>query len=295
MRVIKSALVAVATATMLAVSVVPAPAAYAETATAAAVLDQLRVAADSTATYDRANFTHWIDADSDGCNTRYEVLITESVTPVTIGSGCWLSGGSWYSYFDGATWNDPAAVDIDHMVPLSEAWKSGAATWTAEQRQSFANDLDFGPALVAVTDTVNQSKGDRDPAAWLPPTADSHCQYATEWVLVKYRWQLAIDTAEQAALTSLLSGTCGSASVELHTVVGSALNVDPSPVPAALGTGAVSIKGPNSELLPGVTVEIRKDTCLGQPVWRTTTTNRSDAYGAFGIGLAAGQYCIKTL
>lgn len=64
---------------------------------------------------------------------------------------------------------------------------------------------------------------------------------------------------------------------------------------AAIGTGAVSIKGPSSELLPGVTVEIRRDNCDGQAVWRTTTTSRPDAYGAFGIGLRAGQYCIRTL
>jgi hypothetical protein len=69
----------------------------------------------------------------------------------------------------------------------------------------------------------------------------------------------------------------------------------PTPSPKPLGTGAVSIKGPSSELLPGVTVEIRKNNCSGQAVWRTTTTDRPDAYGAFGIGLEQGSYCIKTL
>ncbi|WP_157811286.1 hypothetical protein [Microbacterium lacus] len=61
-----------------------------------------------------------------------------------------------------------------------------------------------------------------------------------------------------------------------------------------IGTGAVSIKGPGSELIPGVDVEIRKDDCSGAAVWRTTTTNRPDAYGAFGIGLAPGSYCVLT-
>lgn len=67
------------------------------------------------------------------------------------------------------------------------------------------------------------------------------------------------------------------------------------PVSGGIGTGAVSIKGSNSELLPGVTVEIRQETCEGAAVWRTTTTDRPDAYGAFGIGLAAGQYCVTTI
>ena len=74
--------------------------------------------------------------------------------------------------------------------------------------------------------------------------------------------------------------------------------VFPSTVPpgsGGIGTGAVSIKGPGSELLPGVTVEIRKNTCEGAAVWRTTTTDRPDAYGAFGIGLEAGPYCVRTL
>lgn len=66
-------------------------------------------------------------------------------------------------------------------------------------------------------------------------------------------------------------------------------------LPALIGTGAVSVKGPSSELLPGVTVEIRQDSCDGPAVWLTTTTDRPDAYGAFGIGLEPGNYCAKTL
>jgi hypothetical protein len=221
-------LLAAAAASLIATSIIPAPPAHAATSTASAVLSQLRVASAVTTGYDRALFDHWTDADGDGCNARYEVLIEESVTPVTVGYPCTITGGSWYSYFDGATWTDPADVDIDHMVPLSEAWKSGAASWTPSQRQAFANDLGFTPSLVAVTDSVNQSKGDRDPALWMPSASAAHCQYATEWVLVKYRWQLAVDTAERAALTSLLSGTCGSATVTLPVVVGPA----PTPPPA---------------------------------------------------------------
>jgi hypothetical protein len=72
--------------------------------------------------------------------------------------------GSWRSLYDGATWSDPADVDIDHVVALAEAWTSGAASWTPGQREAFANDLNFGESLRAVTDNVNSSKGARDPA-----------------------------------------------------------------------------------------------------------------------------------
>ncbi len=74
-----------------------------------------------------------------------------------------------------------------------------------------------------------------------------------------------------------------------------ALLVAPPAQAATIGTGAVSIKGPGSELVPEVTVDIRKDACDGARVWHTTTTNRADAYGAFGIGLTPGVYCIITL
>jgi len=161
-----------------------------------------------TTGYDRGLFTHWIDADGDGCNTRAEVLIAESLVPVSFSSGCTVSGGEWYSWFDGATWTAASDVDIDHFVPLSEAWKSGAHAWTANQRRSFANDLNHAGALEAVTDNVNASKGDRDPAAWLPPRADQSCRYVVEWVVVKYRWNLSVDSTERAAMNNVLSGEC---------------------------------------------------------------------------------------
>ena len=175
--------------------------------TATALLAELPVLADSAAPYDRDLFEHWIDADHDGCDTRREVLLAESPT-VAFAPPCTIAAGSWTSWYDGATWTDPSDVDIDHLVPLQEAWRSGAWAWTPSQRRDFANDLDIDESLAAVTDSVNQSKGSRDPAQWLPPDAGVHCRYATEWVVVKHRWRLAVDPAEHAALTDLLA-TCG--------------------------------------------------------------------------------------
>src|SRR5689334_5237731 len=162
----------------------------------------LPVATEVRTGYNRDLFPHWIDADSDGCNTRYEVLIAESTTTPTVGSGCSLSGGRWFSYYDGATWTATSDVDIDHFVPLAEAWDSGARNWTTAQRQSYANDLGDSRSLAAVTDNVNQSKGDQDPAEWMPPLSSVYCRYIGEWAAVKTRWGLTVDSAEKSALTS---------------------------------------------------------------------------------------------
>ena len=174
------------------------------------LLGELQTASPSTQPYDRALFVHWIDADGDGCDTRQEVLIEESLTPVVKGSGCAVVSGKWYSWYDGATWTNPTDVDIDHFVPLSEAWKSGAASWTPDRRRAFANDLGLDTGLEAVTDNVNQSKSDQDPSTWVPPLANVECRYVTDWVLMKYRWDLTVDTTEFAALNEKISGTCAS-------------------------------------------------------------------------------------
>jgi hypothetical protein len=164
----------------------------------------LPVASEVRTGYDRDLFKLWTDADGDGCSTRDEVLIAEAEEAPRIGSGCALSGGRWYSYYDGVSQYAPADLDIDHMVPLAEAWDSGARSWSSAKRESYANDLGDYRTLVAVTDSVNQTKSDQDPAEWLP--AQQQCRYLREWVAVKHRWALNVDSAEKSALTSLASG-----------------------------------------------------------------------------------------
>jgi hypothetical protein len=175
----------------------------------------LTVAAENTSAYDRDFFQHWIDADGDGCDTRQEVLMAESTVATTPAGGCPVTSGRWESWYDGGVWTAPGDLDIDHMVPLSEAWDSGAWAWTPEQRRDFANDLGFAGSLAAVTDNINQSKGEKDPAQWLPPAGGAAmCRYIADWVAVKYRWALTIDTTEQATLISLLSSPCAGTTVE---------------------------------------------------------------------------------
>jgi hypothetical protein len=103
------------------------------------------------------------------------------------------------------TWSDSGDVDIDHLVPLAEAWDSGARQWNAGTRERYANDLGDRRALVAVTDNVNQSKGDQDIAEWLPEL--SRCRYVREWVSVKVRWSLTVDRVEKRTARRL-AGRC---------------------------------------------------------------------------------------
>lgn len=182
--------------------VAPPTTAYADgySAPLTRAVHDLRTRTEVRTGYQRDEFKLWVDADGDGCDTRDEVLISEATDPVTVGSGCSLSGGQWFSYYDAATWTDPSDLDIDHMVPLAEAWDSGARSWTAATREAYANDLGERRTLVAVTDNVNASKSDRDPAEWMP--THQRCRYLREWVAVKHRWRLSVDGAEKKALAS---------------------------------------------------------------------------------------------
>jgi len=205
-RTILATFAGILSATVLATGPAPAQAvgeSYSAPLTTA--IANLPVATEVRTGYDRSLFPHWIDADGDGCSTRYEVLDVESETSVTCSN---LTGGRWFSYYDRVSWTDPGRIDIDHMVPLAEAWDSGARNWTTAQRRSYANDLGDHRTLVGVTDTVNQAKGDQDPTTWMP-THDK-CRYLREWVAVKLRWRLKVDSAEKSKLQSVAANCTNS-------------------------------------------------------------------------------------
>ncbi|MEU1935049.1 HNH endonuclease family protein [Streptomyces coeruleorubidus] len=177
----------------------------AETLPLAEAVERLPLGTESRDGYSRDKFRHWNAGDdpADGCNTRAEVLIDEAVEMPAVGPGCRLTDGRWWSYYD-ATWVTAASgLDIDHMVPLAEAWDSGASAWTAQRREKYANDQGAPESLVAVTARSNRSKADQDPAQWLPPAAEAHCRYTAEWVGTKLRWDLAADNAELDALAAV--------------------------------------------------------------------------------------------
>lgn len=159
---------------------------------------QLPVANESRTGYNRDLFKHWNDVDRDCQNARSEVLRQETKRRVT--GACTVSTGKWISQYDGAVRYRASALDVDHMVPLAEAWDSGARAWDANRRQAFANDLTEGRSLIAVTATTNRSKGDRDPAEWMP--AKARCKYVLQWTAVKIRWGLKVDPAEKVRMTA---------------------------------------------------------------------------------------------
>ncbi|MEV7122196.1 HNH endonuclease family protein [Kitasatospora griseola] len=173
------------------------------TTTLRAAIDALPVAAEDRTGYVRTAFKHWIDADRNGCNTRAEVLIAEALAAPTVGAGCALTGGTWLSKYDDLVLADAKLLDVDHVVPLAEAWDSGAAEWSAAERQAYANDLDEPRALIAVSAKSNRSKADKDVSEWLPSAEAYRCTYLTDWTVVKTRWGLSVDQAEADTLHRL--------------------------------------------------------------------------------------------
>ena len=165
----------------------------------------LRIEPERGDGYNRDLFRHWVDADGDGCDTRKEVLIAESLEPVQTGSSCAILSGRWYSIYDNTETTDSSRFDIDHVVALKEAWDSGAWNWTADQRRSFANDLSQPFFLIAVSASSNRSKSDRDPAEWLPTNGGYRCEYVRIWIDVKRAWNLSVDQAEHDAIRNTLA------------------------------------------------------------------------------------------
>ncbi|MFC4071570.1 GmrSD restriction endonuclease domain-containing protein [Actinoplanes subglobosus] len=200
------------TAALITIGLMVSPAQAAPTgipskSTAQTYLNALTVAAEANAsTYDRDLFPHWITI-SGTCNTR-ETVLKRDGTNVVVSSACAATSGSWYSPYDGATWTAASDLDIDHVVPLAEAWRSGASAWTTSRRQSFANDL-TRPQLIAVTDNVNQSKSDQDPSTWQPSVSSYRCTYSKMWIAVKYYYSLTLQSSEKTALQTMLN-TCSS-------------------------------------------------------------------------------------
>lgn len=206
------AAVVMALSTALAFGTLVAPAAQARERTIVSMLRSLTVSPESPAGYDRDLFPHW-DYLGDDCDVRDRVLILEAIRGPSTGNSCPVGPGRWFSAFDGVTVRDPSALDIDHMVPLAEAWGSGARGWTTSVREAFANDLGYAGSLIAVTASSNRSKGDQDPAEWLPPRTAYRCTYVSEWIAVKWRWRLTVDSSEQSALRVLVN-SCGNPRIQ---------------------------------------------------------------------------------
>ena len=159
-----------------------------------------------TPAYVRNDWGRWFDADKDCQDTRQEVLIAESVVPVTFKDGktCIVESGEWLDPYTNETFTDPSALDIDHMVALHDAHDSGGFAWETEKKRLYFNNLDDPKHLIAVSASANRSKGDRGPDEWLPPNPAFRCQYIKDWSSVKSNWELTMAETESAMVGYML-------------------------------------------------------------------------------------------
>lgn len=151
--------------------------------------------------YNRSDWGYWYDADKDCQDTRQEVLIAESLVPVTLDTkGCRVLTGKWICPYTGVTIFEPKLIDIDHVVPLEEAYNSGGAEWDRATKVKYRNESQ----LRAVSISSNRSKGSRGPESWLPPLESARCAYLQTWLELKSLWGLKSDTSENAVIQYML-------------------------------------------------------------------------------------------
>ena len=257
---------------------------------ALALLQTVRVENEYQVGYDRALFEHWRDIDGDGCDSRDQVLKRDSISlPQVDPVNCNVIAGDWVSPYDGAKWTNPSDIDIDHVIALKEAWDSGAWAWSAAQRKAFANDTSDSRTLLAVTDSVNQSKSDKDPSNWLPPLQSYTCTYLGNWIAVKVRWSLSMDSSEFGRIKNLLQSTCSSLNIapipNLPNISGGttvvtnppASNTISTPTPNTTSTGTVAQISPGSYCSPEGAIGYY--TLSGSTTPTTYVCSKTDASG----------------
>lgn len=162
-------------------------------------------------------FGTWVNEDApDDCyNTRAEVLLRDltSTSKPTFkpGNPCNVSKGQWLDPYSGDTFKIASAVQVDHVVPLKNAYRSGAHAWTQERRCHYANYLDDIQHLLAVSGHENMVKGDSGPEDYLPPDETYICAYLANWMRIKASWNLQFSADESMTIeTELRDRGCAS-------------------------------------------------------------------------------------
>ncbi len=160
----------------------------------------------SSGRYNRKNWPHWTDEDSDCQNTRAEMLIRDTRSPVKYkrNKGCRVSWGEWIGPYTGQRFTKASDLDIDHIVPLKHAHTTGGSDWSRAQKRSFANDPEN---LLVTSASANRKKGAKSPARWKPPLKSYWCTYAQKWRHVKSKYDLTISIPEERSL-NVMERTC---------------------------------------------------------------------------------------
>lgn len=167
-----------------------------------------------TTEYERERFgPDWADVDGNGCDTRNDIL-KRDLTQITTDASdaCEVESGELVDPYSNTEINftrgyiTSFAVQIDHVVALSNAWQTGAQYWKPRKRLRFAND----PLnLLAVDGGLNMQKSDGDAATWLPPSKPFRCSYVARQIAVKDKYGLWITAPERDAMARILA-TCPS-------------------------------------------------------------------------------------
>ena len=248
---VPSVLRAAPTATPEAPPVAPTEAPQADATPEAGDGDTLSISVSPTAgdipDYNRNEWRHWVDADRDCQDARQEVLIAESLDSVVFEARdeCRVESGEWYGVYTGESFTDPGDLDVDHMVPLQNAHRSGGWAWSRERKADYANDLSYANHLIAVQASANRRKGSRGPEEWKPPRGEYWCQYATDWVNIKNGWGLTANPSEATALSEMLATCDEPISLVMISVEGATISPSsPSAPVAATATPMLPSEGP---------------------------------------------------
>ena len=215
--------------------------------------------------YDRDQWRHWIDADGDCQDTRQEVLIDESTTQAEFKTAkeCQVASGTWTGPYTGRQFSDPSKLDIDHMVPLANAHRSGGWDWDDAKKRQYANDLSYEGHLLAVKASANRSKGSDGPEDWKPEDESYWCEYATHWTNIKVAWDLTATERELADLKQMLETCDPSTGISV---------VQPSEEPTTTTPGPTATVGapePTATALPATPRPVPEPTATAVPATAT--------------------------
>jgi hypothetical protein len=156
--------------------------------------------------YSRDQFGNgWADPDGNGCDGRQDA-VARATTDQHRTSKCYITTGDVLDWYTGRVCDDcpTRSFDVDHVVALADAWRSGASKWSRARRVAYAND----PGVLVVTNaSLNRSKGDRGPDEWAPVNHDAACKYVRRYEFIKRVWRLHTTGPQRSAIRRTLA-TC---------------------------------------------------------------------------------------
>ncbi len=240
--------------------------------------------ADTVEGYSRLAFGNWKDADHDCQYTRHEVLVSESEIAVTFkgNSDCFVDAGEWYDPYTDSVITSASQLDVDHMVPLANAYRSGGWGWSNEKKHAYMNFMADQDHLIAVSKSANRSKSDRGPEDWRPPNEGYWCEYAQNWTSIKNTWGLTATSSEQSALSEMLD-TCPLPVVEVEAVQTDNDTIPEEPAQVVAPTATASPADPLSEQEQQTSAEAERTGAICNDGSTSSSTGSGTCSGHGGV------------